>query len=101
MCGEGIGVLVHERKGVRACLLGGDAAGKCLLRDIFRPRAYGKALAERAGFKQVGNADLVAARGALEHALGGFALEGRPAKRAGDAHVLGVLELVGGCGVFP
>ena len=99
--GEGLGVLVHKRKGVRARLLGGDAAGKCLLRDVFRSSSHGKPFAERAGFEQVGDADLVAARGALEHALGGFALEGRPAKRAGDAHVFGVLELVGGCGVFP
>ena len=101
MPGEGLGVLVHKRKGVRTRLLGGDAAGKRLLRDVFRSSSHGKPFAERAGFEQVGDADLVAARGALEHALGGFSLEGRPAKRAGDAHVLGVLELVGGCGVFP
>ena len=101
MRGEGVGVLMYERKGVRACLLDGDAAGKGLLRNIFRSCAHGKAFAERAGFQQIGNADLVAARGALEHALGGFALESRPAKRAGDPHMFGVLELVGGCGVFP
>lgn len=94
-------MLMHERKGVRPRLLGGYAAGEGLFRDVFRPRAHGKAFAERPGFEQVRNPDLVAARGALEHALGGFALEDRPAKRAGDAHVLGVLELVGGCGVFP
>ena len=101
MACEGIGVLMDEMQGVGACLLLGNRAWNSLVGNVFRANTHGQALAECTGLKQVGDADFIAARRALEHALCRRALKGRTAKRARDGHVLGFLVLRSGGAVFP
>lgn len=99
--GKGVWISAHQLKRIGARLLRRYLAGNTLLGHIFRTNAHGQALAKRPRLEQVGDTDLIAAGRALKHALGRLALKGRSAEGTGDAHVRGLLELLGRAAVFP
>ena len=68
--GKGVGVLAHQLQRVGTCLLRRYLTGDALFGNVFGTHAHGQALTKGTGFKQVGNADLIAAGRALKHALG-------------------------------
>ena len=75
MAREGIRMLVNELERSGARLLLADRTRNSLFRHVFRTKAHGQAFAKGARLEQLGDADLVSARRALEHALGRRALE--------------------------
>ena len=99
--GKGIGVLARQLQCVGACLLRRYLTGDTLLGHILGTHAHGQAFTKRTGLKQVGNADLVTAEWALKHALIRFALKGRAAEGAGNAHMRRLLELLRRSAIFP